>query len=250
MLDIVLAIALGAITLVTTHLTMHPAETVRARNLYKAGFVLCGIVALFLIGLQAHRNNTAQSNLKEQLGRIEKNTKEPSKVQIVNNPAPIQVVVVPGEAQPKAPHLTLGNEVDMQGILGTGSLDYKLDLGFTIINSGDASAKHLRIRGGGAPMTRLTEFTKGLDTTIGNDLAPGNLFTQTFTVTEHLHQEEVTDPTKALGGAIVMVLTYVGDGPKVLREEYYLSCCQGKKARYLSQDQVDLLRPLVSAAFP
>jgi hypothetical protein len=88
MLDIILAVILGAVMLLTAylgvHVTLHPAESAKATHYYKAGFAACSIVACLLIGAQAHRTTQAQSALHAQLMKIEHNTNEPPKVQVVN----------------------------------------------------------------------------------------------------------------------------------------------------------------------
>jgi hypothetical protein len=95
MLDIAIAIFIGVLTLTTAFLgiyvTLHPAGSDRAKLWYKLGFLVCGLFGCALIGVQTARNNQAQNELKSQLGRIEKNTVEPPKVQ-VNLP---QVVIPP-----------------------------------------------------------------------------------------------------------------------------------------------------------
>jgi hypothetical protein len=99
MLDIGISVAIGLVTLITAymgaHVTLHPAESAEARILYKLMFAACGAVACVLIGWQTYRNNEAQTNLKEQLAQIERNTKEPPRVQV--NVPPAQVVINPPE---------------------------------------------------------------------------------------------------------------------------------------------------------
>jgi hypothetical protein len=109
MWDIVLAVGLGAVTLITaylgSHVTMHPAETAHARTLYKSGFAVCGLIALVLIGVQAYRNNRSQSLLDAQLGRIEKNTKTPPSVEVNVAPAAPQIIL--NNASPFAGSISL-----------------------------------------------------------------------------------------------------------------------------------------------
>jgi hypothetical protein len=105
MLDIVISVALGAIMLVTAylgvHVTLHPAESPRATKFYKVGFAACALVACVLIGWQSYRSVRAQDVLQSQLSSIEKNTKEPPKVQINNTvtPAPVTINSEPRRAQ-------------------------------------------------------------------------------------------------------------------------------------------------------
>lgn len=79
MLSIAISIALGLVTLLTAylgvHVTLHPAESARARRVYKAGFIACGIAALALTAWQAQRNNQSQAELQSLLHTIDENTK-------------------------------------------------------------------------------------------------------------------------------------------------------------------------------
>jgi hypothetical protein len=69
MLDISIAVVLGAIMLITAylgiHVTLHPTESARSRRLYKIGFGMCGLAALSLIGWQAYRANKVQESMRE-----------------------------------------------------------------------------------------------------------------------------------------------------------------------------------------
>lgn len=75
------------------HVTLHPAESDTAAQRYKMGFAGCAIVACCLIGLQAYRSNRTQAGLLRQLAKIEHNTSEPPKVQIINSIPPPQVII-------------------------------------------------------------------------------------------------------------------------------------------------------------
>ena len=76
------------------HVTLNPPGDSPAKiKRYKTGFILCGLVAVGLIGIQTYRNVEAQNALKGQLARIEANTKTPPKVEVTNNVPPSQVVV-------------------------------------------------------------------------------------------------------------------------------------------------------------
>ena len=70
-----------------------PGDSPAKIKRYKTGFILCGLVAVGLIGIQTYRNVEAQNALKGQLARIEANTKTPPKVEVTNNVPPSQVVV-------------------------------------------------------------------------------------------------------------------------------------------------------------
>jgi len=75
MLDIFIAVGLGLLTLATAylgvHVTLHGAETDKARFWYKAGFATCGACACVLIGLQAYRSEQAQKANTKLLTRID-----------------------------------------------------------------------------------------------------------------------------------------------------------------------------------
>jgi hypothetical protein len=64
MADMWIAVANGALTLLTAylgvHITMHPARTNRAKTFYKVAFVVCGLVICVLIALQTLRAGKAQ----------------------------------------------------------------------------------------------------------------------------------------------------------------------------------------------
>ena len=79
MLDIIIAVCLGVVTLSTAylgmHVTLHPAESDRARRWYKAGFIVCGCAAIVLTVWQAQRNHSGQIALQKSLDQIDENTK-------------------------------------------------------------------------------------------------------------------------------------------------------------------------------
>jgi len=86
MLDIVIAIALMGDSVLMAylgvHVTLHPADSDKTRFRYKVGFGLCALLACALIGWQTYRNDVAQSELKQELSRIESNTKTPPRVNV------------------------------------------------------------------------------------------------------------------------------------------------------------------------
>ena len=94
MVDIIIAVLLGALTLLTAylgvHVTLHPPQTDTEKFWYKGGFCVSGVLACSFIGVQAYRNHVSQAALTAQMGRIETNTKEPPKVQV--NVPPTQIV--------------------------------------------------------------------------------------------------------------------------------------------------------------
>jgi hypothetical protein len=107
MVDILIAIGIGVLTIVIAylgvHVTFHPADSAEKKSAYKVAFALCGLAACGLIAVQAYRNLKSQEALNAQLGRIETNTKTPPTVQ-VNVPAspPTQVILQPTQtAKPK-----------------------------------------------------------------------------------------------------------------------------------------------------
>jgi hypothetical protein len=75
------------------------------RRHIKVGFVLCAIVTCALIGLQTYRNNVAQGELKGELSRIEKNTKEPPKVEVNIPPATVNPPQVKVSIPPQMAYL-------------------------------------------------------------------------------------------------------------------------------------------------
>src|SRR4051812_36349816 len=100
MVDIVLAVLLGLLTLITAylgvHVTLHPAESHHEKLAYKIGFSACGVTACVLIGVQTYRNNAAQQQLQSEIthiqndtGRIERNTEQPPRVQVNVPPASV-----------------------------------------------------------------------------------------------------------------------------------------------------------------
>src|SRR5580704_4897550 len=89
-LAIVQAVVALAMAYLGVHLTLHPpGESTRTKSAYKAGFIVCGIVSVALIGVQTHRNGDAQKALRNQLARIEGNTKTPPIVQVNVPPATV-----------------------------------------------------------------------------------------------------------------------------------------------------------------
>src|ERR1043166_6249498 len=106
-LDVLLPVASAVLTIFTGylgfHVTFHPAETPRAKRLYKLSFFLCSLITIILIGVQALRNARTQSTLEATLGRIEKNTIEPPKVSITNTIPPTQVVITPSPFDSSGP---------------------------------------------------------------------------------------------------------------------------------------------------
>ena len=64
MWDIILAVTIGALMLLTAYLgvrvTLHRAESDQARKAYKVTFFSCAVLACILIGTQAYRNFQAQ----------------------------------------------------------------------------------------------------------------------------------------------------------------------------------------------
>jgi hypothetical protein len=93
-LAVVQAFVAAAAAYLGVHLTLHPpGESARAKLAYKAGFILCGLASIALIATQAYRNDQTQTALRGQLARIEKNTKTPPTVEVVNNVPPAQVII-------------------------------------------------------------------------------------------------------------------------------------------------------------
>jgi hypothetical protein len=98
-LDVVLAILVGVVTLVIAylgvHVTLYPAESNKEKREYKVAFSVLGLLACAIIGLQTYRNDQSQEALKSQVSRLQSgvsqiatNTKQPPRVE-VNIPATI-----------------------------------------------------------------------------------------------------------------------------------------------------------------
>jgi len=116
MLNIVLAVVQAVVAALTAylgvHLTIHPVgESAREKKNWKIGFVVCGLISVALIGLQAYRNNVSQSALDAQLRRIEKNTQTQPSVQVNIPPAP-------------PPQVILKNENPFRGSLNLTKVDF------------------------------------------------------------------------------------------------------------------------------
>jgi hypothetical protein len=144
-LDIFIVVALGIATLVTAylgvHVTLHPAESQKEKQFYKIGFVVCGVLISFLAGWQAYRNNKTQNELSQELGRIEKNTNEPPKVQV--NVPPAQVVVEPSEAHMPPSYLEVSNIIPPQGFnIIAPNKQFGLNVEFTQVGNGPIEDIH------------------------------------------------------------------------------------------------------------
>jgi hypothetical protein len=75
MVDIIISAALAALTIVMAylgvHVTLHPPnESQRARSLYKAGFFMCGILAVALVILQGVRTSKGQRDSATQIANL------------------------------------------------------------------------------------------------------------------------------------------------------------------------------------
>src|SRR6266404_374403 len=73
--DIILSAALATLTIVMAylgvHVTLHPPnESPRARLRYKAGFVICGILAVALVILQGIRTGKGQRDSATQIANL------------------------------------------------------------------------------------------------------------------------------------------------------------------------------------
>jgi hypothetical protein len=102
MLDILIAVLIVCVTLVTAylgvHVTLHPPDTVTSKRWYKVGFFLCGLIGCCLVAIQTWRNGKTQGEIIKILThtdttteQISKNTKQPPQVTITNP----QVVIKP-----------------------------------------------------------------------------------------------------------------------------------------------------------
>jgi hypothetical protein len=97
-MDLVLAIALGALAAVTAglgaHLAMSPAETRRAKIAYRSSFIAIGLSSCALIAWQAYRANQAAKRADakmdavilntSQIPQLRVNTEQPPRVTIEN----------------------------------------------------------------------------------------------------------------------------------------------------------------------
>ena len=138
MLDIAIAVLLGALTLLTAFLgvyvTLHPVESDHSRKRYKIGFCACGLFACVLIGLQAYRNTQAQAATQKQLTQIEHNTKEPPKVEVNVQPSQPQVTVVVPTDHPSHTHLVFSgpNSPPLNSPPGSPSPPFKQGQQYTV----------------------------------------------------------------------------------------------------------------------
>jgi hypothetical protein len=145
MLNIAIAVATAALMLTTAylgvHVTLHPADSEGSKRNYKIGFSACATAACVLIGIQAYRTNKAQSAVDVKLGKIEKNTEEPPKVQVTN--VVPQARVEPRKMEPRFSVRMEGNInnathlVDYVGLILTS---VNISQGKGIISCGDAFA--------------------------------------------------------------------------------------------------------------
>lgn len=128
MLDILLSVLLGVLTLVTAyfgvHVTLHPVQSHREKWAYKIGFTICGLAACVLIGIQTYRNSAAQQRLQAEVThiqndtvRIERNTEQPPKVQV--NVPPPSVVVQPAPSVLETGHSATKNQTKLRSLSNT-----------------------------------------------------------------------------------------------------------------------------------
>jgi len=159
--------------------------------------------------------------------------------------------VKPPTQPSKRPRFVLEDEIETSGEKPVGSLIYKVDVGLVFRNEGDSSARSIRIRSAGAPITNLTAIQTSPDIRMAAEIVPKHAFKQIYTIRETLVEGQILPKDYAPTGAFVIVLTYTGDTKTVYRDEFYQMCCGvDHKARYLSQEQKDVLAPLVKKAFP
>jgi hypothetical protein len=84
--DILLPVVLFLVTSVTAYLgvrvTLHPAETPKAKRLYKVAFGVLTIIATGLIVWQSVLSRAEKTQLRTQLNQIQKNTETPPTVNV------------------------------------------------------------------------------------------------------------------------------------------------------------------------
>ena len=104
-MDIVVAVALGIVMAATSylgfHVTVSPPNSAKRIRAYRIGFALMGLVGCVLIYVQASRASGAQAALETLMARIERNTKEPTRVEVRNTVPPAQVVISPSSSSEK-----------------------------------------------------------------------------------------------------------------------------------------------------
>jgi hyperosmotically inducible periplasmic protein len=80
------------------HVTLHPPETQRSRLMWKVGFSVVAMAGIALVAAQTRNNAVEQQTLRDEMARIEKNTRQPPTVQVTVPPA--QVVISPANETP------------------------------------------------------------------------------------------------------------------------------------------------------
>jgi len=87
----------SAVAILAVYVTIYPLADHQIKHkraaLWIIGFLW--IAGLTVTGIQQHRSNSSQTALQGRLDAIDKNTKEPPKVQVTNNISPNPVVVLP-----------------------------------------------------------------------------------------------------------------------------------------------------------
>jgi len=90
--DIAVAVALTLVAVLTAymglHMSLHPSESVRTGRRYKAGFIICGVVTVFLVWWQAKRNNDSQKETDRALKAVMESVV--SIQQVINGKSPEQ----------------------------------------------------------------------------------------------------------------------------------------------------------------
>lgn len=111
-MDIALAVALFLVTSGTAylgvHVTLHPAETSRAKSGYKITFAVLTLMAAGLITWQSILNRGEQGRLHAQLNSIQHNTEQPPTVQVNVPPPTLLTPATPKEAGLKEPRFAGG----------------------------------------------------------------------------------------------------------------------------------------------
>ncbi|OFV96652.1 MAG: hypothetical protein A3H94_04760 [Acidobacteria bacterium RIFCSPLOWO2_02_FULL_60_20] len=138
---LVLAITTGVLGYLGIHLALHSPETARARNRYRAIFLGLTVLAVSLTLWQGMRNyfaatttntllETVQRVTQQTSSAVEKITKEPIQVEVVNQPPETPPTVAVNVAPPPAPQVIIQQQAPKRQQLPQpdGEIKSRLDL--------------------------------------------------------------------------------------------------------------------------
>jgi hypothetical protein len=150
-MDIVLAVFsflfVAGTSYLGVHVTLHPAETPRAKLFYKIAFALGTLLAAIAIGWQAWLGRVSQSGLQRQLEKIQHNTEQPP---IVNVAPPIINNIPSGRSEHTAiawANMVPNSPVPQPGPLLPFSTDKQPQINMGFHNAGDFSVISAKAQG-------------------------------------------------------------------------------------------------------